>query len=303
MKIDHIPEAAERQTICIYPGRFQPPHIAHAKTYAALAKKYGANNTFIATSNKTDGDKSPFDFAEKKQLLIAAGVPASQIVQAVNVYAAKEITDNFDPNNTIVLYAVGAKDMQDDPRFKNFTKKDGSPAYLQPAAGQTVFDSFATHSYLVVAPTVQFSIDGKPATSASEVRQMFKSATPEEQSKLAAQLYGKNAAKVLPILQSKLQPADPVMKEIDQQYETFTKSALNKPTPTVKELATRYRVTIPKINHALGQGIRVEMEHTMDVEVAREIALDHLGEKLDYYTLLRKVEKEAAPSEIGRAHV
>jgi len=52
----------------------------------------------------------------------------------------------------------------------------------------------------------------------------------------------------------------------------------------------------------LEMGVKVEMEHTEDPELAREIALDHLiGESPDYYTRLQKMEedikrdKKAAP--------
>lgn len=38
-------------------------------------------------------------------------------------------------------------------------------------------------------------------------------------------------------------------------------------------------------------GTRVEMEHTSDRAVAREIAMDHLTESPDYYRALAKMEK------------
>ena len=40
-------------------------------------------------------------------------------------------------------------------------------------------------------------------------------------------------------------------------------------------------------------GIKIEMEHTDDPELAKEIAMDHLTEMPDYYTRLEKMEKEA----------
>ena len=43
----------------------------------------------------------------------------------------------------------------------------------------------------------------------------------------------------------------------------------------------------------LAMGIKVEMEHTTDPEVATKILLDHLAEISDYYTRLAKMEKEA----------
>lgn len=43
----------------------------------------------------------------------------------------------------------------------------------------------------------------------------------------------------------------------------------------------------------LAMGIKVEMEHTDDPEISKQIALDHLAEISDYYTRLEKMEKEA----------
>jgi hypothetical protein len=42
---------------------------------------------------------------------------------------------------------------------------------------------------------------------------------------------------------------------------------------------------------ALAAGIKVELEHTDDKEIAREIAMDHLTEDPRYYVKLRKIEK------------
>ena len=44
----------------------------------------------------------------------------------------------------------------------------------------------------------------------------------------------------------------------------------------------------------LAAGIHIEMEHTDDPAVAKEIAKDHLAEIPDYYTRLIKMEAAAA---------
>ena len=44
---------------------------------------------------------------------------------------------------------------------------------------------------------------------------------------------------------------------------------------------------------ALEKGIKVEMEHTDDRSVAREIAMDHLSEDPKYYDKLETIEKHA----------
>lgn len=62
-------------------------------------------------------------------------------------------------------------------------------------------------------------------------------------------------------------------------------------TPTAKELAKKYNVEIERVNQEIKKGTKVELEHTTDQKKAREIALDHLGEFLDYYERLEKAEK------------
>ena len=42
----------------------------------------------------------------------------------------------------------------------------------------------------------------------------------------------------------------------------------------------------------LAKGIKVEMEHTDDKDLAKEIAKDHLTEDKEYYTKLKTIEKK-----------
>jgi len=46
----------------------------------------------------------------------------------------------------------------------------------------------------------------------------------------------------------------------------------------------------------LAKGVKHEREHTMDPEIAKEIAKDHLAENPDYYTMLERAEKKADAS-------
>jgi GNAT superfamily N-acetyltransferase len=77
---------------------------------------------------------------------------------------------------------------------------------------------------------------------------------------------------------------------------------LDKPTPTVASLAKKHGVDEEVVKRQLIRGIRVEKEHTNKADVAREIALDHLGEDLWYYKKLAKVEKvdESAMTHINQ---
>lgn len=65
---------------------------------------------------------------------------------------------------------------------------------------------------------------------------------------------------------------------------------LDKPTITVDQLAQKYKVSKDTVLHQLDAGIKVEVEHTSNASIAKEIALDHLGERLDYYEQLARIE-------------
>ena len=66
---------------------------------------------------------------------------------------------------------------------------------------------------------------------------------------------------------------------------------LDKPTPTPAQVAKNHGVSVEYINQQLKGGIKHEHEHTSDNAIAREIALDHIGEDPKYYEKLSKVEK------------
>lgn len=79
---------------------------------------------------------------------------------------------------------------------------------------------------------------------------------------------------------------------LENRLNEKTNKLLDKKTPTVADLAEKYKTSLLAVEQQLKKGIKVEMEHTNKHSVAREIALDHLGEDLHYYTKLAKMEKE-----------
>ena len=60
---------------------------------------------------------------------------------------------------------------------------------------------------------------------------------------------------------------------------------------TVADIAKKHGVEVSDIKRQLQKGIKVEMEHTDDKALAREIAMDHLMEDPLYYDKLEKVEQ------------
>lgn len=69
------------------------------------------------------------------------------------------------------------------------------------------------------------------------------------------------------------------------------KEFLNTKVLSVKNLAKKHNVTVDEIESALQKGIKVEKEHTSKEDIARQIALAHLGEDPKYYDKLKKIEK------------
>ena len=107
-------ESAEMENvIVVYSGRFQPFHKGHFATYKQLISKFGKDSVYIATSNKTDNQKSPFDFREKKTIITKMfGIPSNKIVQVKNPYQPTEILSSYDAAKTGLIVVVGEKDEQ-----------------------------------------------------------------------------------------------------------------------------------------------------------------------------------------------
>jgi len=195
-------EQLRQETVIVYPGRFQPAHKNHAKVYNFLVKHFPYASVFVATSNKISLPKSPFTFDEKKIMLTAAGVPAEAIIQTTNPYVAKEITQNFNPENTRLIFAVGGKDMVDKkPRFNFLPTKKGD-AYFKPLPKlqlltfnivNTLF-TFNNHGYVATTPTYTFNINilGQKINikGASDIRELYKKASEAGKRDIIIQLYG-----------------------------------------------------------------------------------------------------------------
>ena len=203
-------------TVVIYPGRFHPFHKGHKSVYDALVKQFGKDRVFIATSNKIDPPKSPFSFTEKQSMMALTGVDPSRVVQVTMPYVAKEITDSYDPTNTVLLFAVSEKDMAIDPRFQFKPKQDGSPSYYQPA--QKNMRPFEEHGYIITVPTLDFKVLGQPMRSASEFRSQFAAADNDTQRKMMTDLFGKYDKRIHDIMSKKISEtlirADDILEQL-----------------------------------------------------------------------------------------
>jgi hypothetical protein len=210
-----ITELAEPRLLVIYPGRFQPFHKGHHAVYEYLTGKFGRNNVYIATSNKTDNLKSPFTFAEKAYFMQLTGVPADRVVQATNPYQIANILSGgqitvTDPNNTVVIFAVSEKDMAEDPRFSFQAKKDGSTPYFQPLKDIKQTKSMDQHGYIMTVPTFDFDVAGVPMRSGTELRKMYADSNQLKRQQIIQSLFGKYTRDAEQIMNNKILAGAPV---------------------------------------------------------------------------------------------
>jgi nicotinamide mononucleotide adenylyltransferase len=203
MKKNNVGREKAMKHMVIYPGRFSPPTIGHMKAWQWLNAKY--DNATIVTSNKVSPPRSPFNFQEKKALLMHAGVPANAVVQVRNPYRANEIVDSIDQENVVLIFAISKKDMVGNPRFAFKLKKDGSPSYLQSySKNVNNLKPASQHGYITTVPTFEFDVLGKPIKSATEFRAQFAQADDSTQAEMVKDLYGSYSSEIYKLLKEKI---------------------------------------------------------------------------------------------------
>ena len=208
------------RTVVIYPGRFHPFHRGHLASYQTLVNRFGADNVFIATSDKQAPVTSPFDFGDKQHMMAKLGVPVSHVVKVKNPYKAEEILSNFDPDSTAVVFAVSEKDAD---RFSFAPKKDGTPSYMQPFPEKGRMQPFSKHGYILLTPTVPFKLSGSDASSATEIRNLYASGNDQKRDSIIAALYGDPDKNLRSIFDKKLVAAQQVQEFVNEMRHRPTK--------------------------------------------------------------------------------
>ena len=189
--------------VAIYPGRFQPFGRHHAAAFKWLESKFGDKNSYIATSNVVNPEKSPLDFNEKKEIIGKYGL-GNRVVQAKNPYAPQEILSKYDPKTTAVVFMVGEKDMKEDPRFTVGKNKSGKDSYFRIYKLGETLKPYDQHGYLIVAPHVSYKIDGVGEMSGTNIRKaLSNSSNPEQYKKAFTDIFGWYNIKIAELLKKK----------------------------------------------------------------------------------------------------
>lgn len=181
--VEPAPEkkVGENRTIGIFTGRFQPFHSGHYSIYKNLVDRFGKDNVYIASSDKTEAIKSPFGFKDKEQIMTQMfGIPADKIVQVKNPYAPVEILQKM-PEDTTYVTAVSQKDAErlGGKYFKNFDDTTDKKGYKE-------------EGYFIIAPEMQLQVNGKNI-SGTQLRAIFgdSNITDRAKQEIFTKVYGK----------------------------------------------------------------------------------------------------------------
>ena len=197
--------------VVIYPGRFQPMLSHHAEVFKQLQSQFPDAEVYVGTSDKVEAPKSPFNFKEKQLIAAAHGVPADRVLAVTRPYHQEDYAKYFNPNETVIIFAVGEKDLDRFP-FNNMDTKTGldmtvkgepKPKYYQKINTlKTDPRPMSERGYITLAPTI---MTGDEVASASAFRDALKSAPDIEAAKqIYTKQFGSYNDKVFKLIYNKV---------------------------------------------------------------------------------------------------
>jgi hypothetical protein len=211
----------------------------------------------VAATNDTS--QRPFPFKIKEKLAQLAGVKSGNFYQVKSPFRAEEITKNYNPEDTQLIFVRSEKDAAKPPQAGGI-KKDGNPAYLQPLAGQDVLYPMNRHAYMTYLPTVEF---GPGMTSATEIRTAWPTLNDKRKTALVMSLYPKT--------QTNLKLAATVVKMLDtaigEQLNEFLPAlgaALGGRLAASTELGTLGTLGMRVAGHEIGSDIEDQLNNNTD---------------------------------------
>jgi hypothetical protein len=191
-----------KQQVVVYAGRFQPFHKGHYATYEHLVKKFGKQNVFVGTSNQQGGPRHPFNFKEKREIMMKMfNIPSSQIVQVKNPYQPSEVLNKFDSKTTAFITVVGEKD---EARLggKYFKKYDGKPER-----------GYLDNGYVYVSPAQPNAISG------TDVRNWLSAGDDSQRKAGFKKAYPKFDPKIYNLISTRLMKIESVMELFFKSFD------------------------------------------------------------------------------------
>lgn len=203
-----INEIRGNKVIAVFPGRFQPFHINHYEAYQQLVKKFGKNNVYVATSNKVEPDKSPFNFSEKKKIMIKIfGIPSSNIIEVSAPYNNQSYKSLGDMNKDVLVVGIGEKDANRLVTSGRF--------YEKYTAGEK--QPFGEKGYVYIVPLKTMKIGGK-IIDGTILRKVFKKGSDKSKKQLFKKLYGKFDQSIYDLISGKLNESVILSSVVIEEY-------------------------------------------------------------------------------------
>ena len=234
--------------LVIIPGGFHPYHAGHAALYRSAREAFPDADVYVAATDDTS--TRPFPFAVKEKLAKLAGVEPGRFVRVKSPFRAEEITQGYDPENTVLIFVRSVKD-QDKPPQPGGVKRDGTAAYLQPLTDNPA--DMTQHGYMAYLPTVEFA---GGLTSATEIRRAWPTLTDQKKQAMVMTLYPKTknnprlAATVVKLLDSAMAvTAESRLQVLESRIrgllEVYRKMRESEPADYIEEKwSTKYKKSI-----------------------------------------------------------
>ncbi len=190
-------ESEGHSPVVVYAGRFSPFHLGHFDVYQKLVGRFGKNNVYIATSNVSNSNESPFSFDEKKHIITSMfPISSDHVVNVKDPYRPIEILSKF-PADTPYVAAVGEKDS---------SRLGSNPnGYFQKYSTSIQLSGYKDKGYVIQFPQLPLIVDGK-TISGTQIRNIFrdKNVNDSHKKEIFTKIYGKFNPNVFKIITDKL---------------------------------------------------------------------------------------------------
>jgi cytidyltransferase-like protein len=289
MFITQLFENAQRRIVVTYPGRFQPFHNGHKEVLENLQSRFGTENVFVVTSNKVDNVKSFFNFSERAQFMMAAGVPSHSIIEAAQVY---DLPGQFaaEKSNIVFITALGATDAQ--RLGTGGTKKDGNPAYFQTLPENADINSLETadkHGYVVIEElkpkTITLNNQTVDVSRGTATRNAWNSIRNDDKlrAEFLTQMYGKNFTNLGQLL---------------DKISTGAPEPVAKPSPKLTKVKPVKQQPVVKANNSVDESMyQYDKQDPYNSEFAPDVGMGRMTLRGWKQSMIRRVKEFAAELE------
>jgi glycerol-3-phosphate cytidylyltransferase-like family protein len=278
------------KTVVIMPGGFHPFHAGHASLYQSALEAFPNADVYVAATNDTK--TRPFPFEIKEKLAKVAGVAPGRFVQVKSPFQAKEILQNYDPEQDVVVFVRSEKDRDEQPK-PGGTKKDGSPAYFQPYTGKNL-QPFGKHGYIAYLPTVEF---GPGIKSATEIRNAWPKLNDRRKLAMVMSLYPKaqenqrlamNIVKMLDIGMGNEEPVSEDKSGVEQAYD-------DPETHSIMAYARQHYPEEPDLQAAFVKFVLRSLNHSKEDDERQDNEIELLMKRVNsLHDTVNKLKDDAA---------